>query len=157
MSDSVCRWENVYAWNASEKFSAGGERENEDGRVRGMKMIPAWRTSDGDVGDAAFFLNEFRPVYFAYSIPPTKTRLSVFSRSALGRCGGRDILALKHIPSAGGCLRRLSRPCLRKFAIHPEIRLSDSITNESVVIFDTDILILSFSTGSCERYYVSKI
>lgn len=95
-------------------------RKGENGRVRGMKMIPAWSTN-GDVGDAAFFLNEFRPVYFAYSIPPTKTRLSVFSRSALGRCGGKDILALKHIPSVGGCLRRLSRSCLRKFAIHPDL------------------------------------
>lgn len=49
-----------------------------------MKMIPARSTTDGDVGDAAFFLNEFRLVYFAYSISPTKTRLSVFSRPAIG-------------------------------------------------------------------------
>lgn len=45
-----------------------------------MKMILAQSTTDGgDVGDVAFFLNEFRLVYFAYLIPPTKTRLSVFS------------------------------------------------------------------------------
>jgi len=118
------------------------ERECERGRkgTRKMKMIPAWSTTDGDVGDAAFFLNEFRPVYFAYSIPPTKTRLSVFSRSVLGRCGGRDILAPKHIPSAGGCLR-LSRPRSRKFAIRP-VRLDYEWICR---YFRHDILIVSFS------------
>lgn len=96
---------------------------------------------DGDVGDATFFLNEFGPVYFAYSISPTKTRLSVFSRSALSRCGGRDILALKHIPSAGGCLR-LSHPRPRKFAICLVGLDYEWICRH----FQHDILIPSFST-----------
>lgn len=108
-------------------------KRGEEGRGNknnsGIKYDGWWRRRR-----RVFPQNEFRPVYFAYSISPTKTRLSVFSRLI----GAEEEIfwLLKHIP-AGGCLRLSLRPPFRKFAsIRRSIRrtrlrmnLSSSVSN----------------------------
>lgn len=109
-------------------FRSEARKEGRNKNDSGIKYDGRWRWRR-----RVFPLNEFRPVYFAYSIPPTKTHLSVFSRP-VGRCGGRDIFWLWNISRLLEAVY-VSR-CVRLFVSSRDSSEdpSDSITNESVVI-----------------------